>query len=161
MIVSNIIQTQYNRFFSDTRELCPLFMSIFHQMHFVVQSDCGSHKIKSFSNKLFSFKPHADSVLSKHKCSLSSLISKQGFQESFEIALFFHSSTAMQFQSHHSHCACTQFVSLQAPLNFHTSNCRCRGKCSPDKVHLLFIFHFLLTLLLLHTGVVTDSPDSH
>lgn len=83
--------SEHNRFFNNTKEFCPLSCPFFHRMHFVVQYVCGYHKV--FQQQILSFKPHIDAVLSKSKCSFSLLISKQGFQKNFEIALF---STVLQ-----------------------------------------------------------------
>lgn len=92
MIVSKIIQLQYNRFFNDTKELCPILCPFLHQMHFVVCLIVVNKKVFQQQQTL-SFKPLIDSVLSMYKCSFSLLISKQGFKKSSEIALL---STALQ-----------------------------------------------------------------
>lgn len=155
-IVSKIIQSQYNRFFNDTKELCPSLCPFFPPNALCSPVWLWLSQNQVFHQQALSFKPHIDLVLSMYKCDFSLLISKQGFKKSFEIALF---STVLQRRS---------FSSPQV-LCLHTI-CQSSGATHyfipatvvvEASVNLSLIFHFLLTLLLLHTGVVTGSPDSH
>lgn len=124
-IVPKIIQTQYNRFFSDTR-VTSIFMSIFppNALCSPVWLWCSQSKV--FQLQSLSLQPRKDSVLPKYKCSFSLLISEQGFQKRFEIALF---STVLQ------RCSLSPPTGTVLAHNLsvfgchsliHTSNCRCR-----------------------------------
>lgn len=89
-------------------------------MQLPVQSDCGTTN-QVFQQQTWSFKPHIDLVLSRYTCNLSLLISKQGFQKSFEIALF---STVLQrcsFSSPTGTVLAHSFVFITTTVNVEAS----------------------------------------
>lgn len=92
-----------------------IFMSIFHQMHFVVQSDCGYHEMKSFSNKLCLLNPiqtqFCQSISAVSLCWYQNKVSRRVLKLHY-FPQFYSDAASVPPQF----CACTQFVNLRVPL---------------------------------------------